>query len=42
MSYPYQLTTYDQYKEAYKKSIDDPEGFWGGIAEHFSWKKEMG
>jgi acetyl-CoA synthetase len=40
MSYPYQLTTYDQYKEAYKKSIDDPEGFWGGIAEHFSWKKK--
>jgi acetyl-CoA synthetase len=40
MSYPYQLTTYDQYKEAYKKSIDDPEGFWGGIAEHFSWRKK--
>jgi acetyl-CoA synthetase len=40
MSYPYQIKTYDEYKAAYKKSIDDPEGFWGGIAEHFSWRKK--
>jgi acetyl-CoA synthetase len=39
MSYPYQITNYDQYKAAYKKSVDDPEGFWADIASHFFWKK---
>jgi acetyl-CoA synthetase len=40
MSYPYQLTTYEAYNEAYKKSITDPEGFWGAIAENFQWHKK--
>jgi acetyl-CoA synthetase len=39
MSYPYQITNYDQYKAAYKKSVDDPEGFWADIASHFYWRK---
>ncbi len=39
MSYPYQITNYDQYKTAYKKSVDDPEGFWADIASHFFWRK---
>ncbi len=39
MSYPYQITNYDQYKTAYKKSVDDPEGFWADIASHFYWRK---
>jgi len=39
MSYPYQITNYDQYKAAYKKSVDDPEGFWADIASHFFWRK---
>jgi acetyl-CoA synthetase len=39
MSYPYQITDYDQYKTAYKKSVDDPEGFWSDIASHFYWRK---
>lgn len=39
MSYPYQIRSYDQYKAAYKKSVDDPEGFWSDIAGHFYWRK---
>ena len=39
MAYPYQITSFDQYKEAYQQSITDPEGFWGSVAAHFSWHK---
>jgi acetyl-CoA synthetase len=40
MSYPYQVTTMDQYKKAYRESIDHPEEFWGSIASHFQWRKK--
>jgi acetyl-CoA synthetase len=40
MTYPYQLTSFDAYKEAYKKSIEDPAAFWGDIANHFTWRKK--
>ena len=30
----------DQYHAAYKKSIEQPEQFWGEIAETFRWKKK--
>ncbi|MBX2932943.1 MAG: acetate--CoA ligase [Ferruginibacter sp.] len=40
MYYPYQITSMQQYQEAYKKSIEDPEGFWGAIAENFFWRKK--
>jgi len=39
MSYPYQLKTFEEYKEAYQKSIEDPEGFWGDVAQHFYWRQ---
>lgn len=39
MHYPYQITSYEQYKQAYKKSVEDPEGFWSDIAGHFYWRK---
>ena len=38
--YPYQITSLEEYKEAYEKSIQQPEAFWGEIAENFSWKKK--
>jgi acetyl-CoA synthetase len=41
MAYPYQIKTIDQYKEAYKKSIEQPAEFWGEIAAHFQWKKNF-
>lgn len=40
MSYPYQLTTFAQYQEAYRKSVEDPEGFWASVAENFLWRKK--
>ncbi|MCX6317185.1 MAG: acetate--CoA ligase [Bacteroidetes bacterium] len=40
MAYPYQLTSLEQYKADYKKSVEDPEGFWSGVAEHFQWRKK--
>ncbi len=30
----------EQYEEMYKRSIEDPEGFWGDIAEGFEWKEK--
>jgi acetyl-CoA synthetase len=38
--YPYQITSIEQYHEMYRKSVDDPEGFWSEIAENFSWHKK--
>lgn len=40
MSYPYQLKSFDEYQEAYKQSVNDPEKFWGDIAGHFTWRKK--
>ncbi len=30
----------EQYEEMYKRSIEDPEGFWGDMAEDFTWFKK--
>src|ERR1044072_8027101 len=40
MSYPYQVKSADQYKAAYEKSVNDPEGFWGEVASNFTWRKK--
>jgi acetyl-CoA synthetase len=40
MSYPYQIQSADQYHTAYKKSIEDPEAFWGEVAANFLWRKK--
>jgi acetyl-CoA synthetase len=40
MSYPYQVKTLEQYQQAYKKSVEQPEEFWAWVAEHFQWKKK--
>ncbi len=40
MSYPYQIKSFDEYKEAYKKSVDDPEGYWADVASNFLWRKK--
>ncbi len=39
MSYPYQIKSLEQYQEAWKESIENPEAFWGNIGQHFQWKK---
>lgn len=40
MSYPYQIKSLKEYQEAYKESVENPEGFWGNVAESFTWKKK--
>ncbi|MBS1759324.1 MAG: acetate--CoA ligase [Bacteroidetes bacterium] len=40
MSYPYQIKSIEQYHQDYKKSVDDPDSFWGAIAQHFQWRKK--
>ena len=40
MEYPHQIKSYAEYKDTYKKSIEDPASFWGQIAETFTWKKK--
>src|SRR5687767_5490804 len=39
MSYPYQIKSLEAYKEAYEKSVKDPEAFWSEVAGHFQWRK---
>ena len=40
MHHPYQIRSLEQYHADYKRSIEDPEGFWSNIAEQFVWKKK--
>lgn len=40
MSYPYQLMTQADYENAYKRSVENPEEFWAGVAENFVWRKK--
>jgi acetyl-CoA synthetase len=40
MQYPYQIKSLEEYNEVYKKSVNEPEEFWAGIAENFSWRKK--
>jgi acetyl-CoA synthetase len=34
------VSSREQYDEMYKRSIEDPEGFWGNVAEEFHWEKK--
>lgn len=40
MSYPFQIKSLEQYHQDYKKSVEEPEAFWGPIAENFQWRKK--
>lgn len=35
-----QITSFEQYQEAYQQSVNDPEKFWANVAENFLWKKK--
>jgi acetyl-CoA synthetase len=35
-----QINSFEEYKEVYAYSVQNPEGFWGDVAEHFTWKKK--
>jgi len=40
MSYPFQIRSLEQYVSTYKKSVENPEQFWGEVAEDFYWRKK--
>ncbi|MET6999006.1 acetate--CoA ligase [Chitinophaga defluvii] len=40
MSYPYKIKSFEEYQEAYKQSVIDPEGFWANVADHFYWRRK--
>lgn len=40
MAYKHQLSSLEEYQQAYKESIENPESFWSQIAETFSWHKK--
>jgi acetyl-CoA synthetase len=35
-----QIKSLDEYNEVYKQSVEQPEQFWAGIADHFQWRKK--
>lgn len=35
-----QITSFEEYQEVYKRSVEDPKAFWGEIAENFFWKRK--
>lgn len=36
----FQIKTFEEYQDAYKRSVENPEEFWGDIANHFFWKRK--
>src|SRR5215813_12828135 len=34
------ITSFDQYKEAYERSLYDPDNFWSEVAAGFRWRKK--
>ncbi|HET6996618.1 MAG TPA: acetate--CoA ligase, partial [Chitinophagaceae bacterium] len=40
MSYPFQVSSMEQYEKAYRASVDEPEAFWASVAENFKWRKK--
>ncbi len=35
-----QITSFEQYQNEYKKSVESPEAFWDNIASKFTWKQK--
>jgi len=36
----FQLKSFEEYQEAYNKSVEEPEAFWSEVADHFFWKRK--
>ena len=34
------ITSFEQYKEVYKQSVEEPEKFWASQAKTFHWRKK--
>ena len=35
-----QISSFEEYKAVYQRSVEDPEGFWAEVAETFHWDKK--
>ncbi len=35
-----EISSFDQYHQVYKNSVEDPEKFWGDLSKEFKWHKE--
>jgi acetyl-CoA synthetase len=40
MKHPFQIQSLAQYQAACTAAAENPEAFWGGVAEHFRWKRK--
>ena len=36
----FQIKTFEEYQNAYQQSVENPEQFWGEIADNFFWKRK--
>ncbi len=36
----FQIKSYEEYQQAYSRSVADPEGFWADIADEFLWRRK--
>lgn len=36
----FQIKNFEEYQDAYKRSVENPEQFWGDIADNFFWKRK--
>lgn len=36
----HKITSFAEYEETYKNSVENPELFWSEIAESFQWKQK--
>jgi acetyl-CoA synthetase len=34
------IKSWEEYRKLYKRSVDDPEGFWAEVAERVTWYKK--
>ena len=35
-----QIKSFDEYQRAYQESVEQPETFWAGVADHFYWRRK--
>jgi len=40
MTYPFKINSLEQYHSDYNQSIENPEAFWGNVANDFYWRKK--
>src|SRR5476649_2714811 len=40
MKAPMKVSSFEEYQQVYKQSVEQPEQFWEGIANNFKWRKK--